>query len=438
MADRSPLPPYAGSLLQGVPYNILGSGMCQVTSALNSMACPPGGDGSSPLEQFLAFKPDGSAGPIEAGSSMLLQSVQTGSFCRVVQQLTQQRLVCDQSSQAAATPVTYTGTGLAYNGQIFNDPGAGQPLSLGGPGQQGTLLPAPIPTNTPVSVSVNGRGYVRVDHAASYAHVGRGDGTSPPELFLVQDPADPAARKLVRPGQEALLVSLQTGMYCRLALFTGDPDREVATQRASPPRSLLSSTRPPPPQQRAQRSPRASPALSTRARTPPPAPAPRQRRQQALKAPAGSRAVSHPPPRTLSARAGNSPVETASLPAGSIRPLATSRPAAPARPARLGWSPPSQTGSRPAAAPSSSSPQRAVSSTGGTAVLWGVLADQLSPRQATLLTYTVTGLTYQSTALQAKDVMFPLLWSNSSSAGGVSQDGLSPVAFKPVPGRSTI
>jgi hypothetical protein len=43
---------------------------------------------------------------------------------------TQIGMVCDQPTSATATPLTYTGDGLAYNGVQLVSPGPGQPLLL--------------------------------------------------------------------------------------------------------------------------------------------------------------------------------------------------------------------------------------------------------------------------------------------------------------------
>jgi hypothetical protein len=65
-------------------------------------------------------------------------------------------MVCDQPSAATATPLTYTGDGLAYNGMALVSTGLGQPLlldnstspALAGPTADNLTL-APVKTGKP-------------------------------------------------------------------------------------------------------------------------------------------------------------------------------------------------------------------------------------------------------------------------------------------------
>ncbi len=155
-----------------MPYNVLALGSCQLASPSTTMTCPVGGDGTTAPEQFIPARPDGRSDPIQPGEAMQLQSVQTGMWCRVVSKAGQQQIACDQPTRATATPLTYTGRGLAYNGAPFFNPGAGQPAYFSTPGTAGTsatFLPPPIPTNTPVNIMVPSKGYLRVDNITGYA-----------------------------------------------------------------------------------------------------------------------------------------------------------------------------------------------------------------------------------------------------------------------------
>ena len=49
----------------------------------------------------------------------------------------------------------------------------------------------------------------------------------------LQNPNDPKST-LVRAGQEAILKSQQTGMYCRLATYTGEPSNYVKVRGCTP------------------------------------------------------------------------------------------------------------------------------------------------------------------------------------------------------------
>ncbi len=263
----------AGPILPSMPYNLWAPGTCQVTSPASFMICPDGGDGTSAPEQFVAYRPDNGGSPIMPGEPMYLQSVQTGRFCRVVQQATRQQIACDQSSTETATQLVYTGSGASYNGQPFINPGSSQPIYFGtaaAAAQAAAFLPPPIPTNTAMSIAMPGRGFLRTDNVTAYAYCGNGNGLTPPELFVAIDPSDPTAKKTVRPGQRVLLRSLQTGLILRLAAFVGDPDAVINVQ------ALAGGAGSPPPRRARAASVSRPPALAVRqARPPPKAPAAR-------------------------------------------------------------------------------------------------------------------------------------------------------------------
>jgi hypothetical protein len=76
------------------------------------MTCPgTDGTGTSRPEQFIPFRPDLTAQPILPGQETLLQSLQTGKFCRIVVVAGVSVVQCDVDTPAEATPVVYTGTG---------------------------------------------------------------------------------------------------------------------------------------------------------------------------------------------------------------------------------------------------------------------------------------------------------------------------------------
>ena len=116
------------------------------------------GSGGTTPEQYLAFHPDdlASTSPIQPYDTAVLQSVETGLWCRLApltSNQTQIGMVCDQSSAATGTPLTYTGDGLSYNGIDLVATGPGQPLLLenttrvpvAGPSADNlTLAPAPV------------------------------------------------------------------------------------------------------------------------------------------------------------------------------------------------------------------------------------------------------------------------------------------------------
>jgi hypothetical protein len=62
-----------------VPNYIAGNGVCRVDSATSYVYCPnPGGNGSSPAEQFIPVRPDGGSSPIAPGQPTYLKSELTG------------------------------------------------------------------------------------------------------------------------------------------------------------------------------------------------------------------------------------------------------------------------------------------------------------------------------------------------------------------------
>jgi hypothetical protein len=204
------------------------------------MVCPANGTGTTVPEQFTLYRPDGGSSPILPGETMIMKSDQTGKYCRITVIGGLEQILCDQDTPATATPFTYTGSGMSYNGKPLVSPGGGLPSYFGPSGSAptpATFVPPPLEPNTPVRISVPSQGFLRVDNLTSYAYCGDGDGTTPPELFYVAQ-AEPAATDLVKGGQTAFLISAATGKYCRLAVYTGDPSNYVvasATGRAQKP-----------------------------------------------------------------------------------------------------------------------------------------------------------------------------------------------------------
>jgi hypothetical protein len=105
------------------------------------------GTGGTAPEQYLAFHAGNltSSSPIQPYTTTVLQSVQTGLYCRLAplpSNTTQIGMVCDQASASTATVLTYTGDGLSYNGIDLVATGPGQPLLL----ENTTASPVPGPT----------------------------------------------------------------------------------------------------------------------------------------------------------------------------------------------------------------------------------------------------------------------------------------------------
>jgi hypothetical protein len=102
--------------------------------------------GSNPAEQFVLTSPSGSGtAPIVPGTSTYVQSVATGMYCRVVPGTTanSQEIKCDQPTPATATLMTYTGSGLAYDGMTLGTSGPGKPATVNRGPPVNPLNPAP-------------------------------------------------------------------------------------------------------------------------------------------------------------------------------------------------------------------------------------------------------------------------------------------------------
>ena len=309
-----------------------------------------------------------------------------------------QQVACDQSTMATAARLVYTGAGASVSAQPLVNPGSGKPVYLAPVGTTAgatmSFLPPPIPTNTPIAINMPGQCYVRVDNSSNPAWCGNGGGTTSPELWYAVDPSDPSSKKLVRPGQKAVLMSLQTGLFARLQLYTQGPGAVVAARKAPPPplRSAASS-RPPRPagvQTLLVQVPPALPGLTPKVGPPPvkPKPSPVVSSTNRTRSPARPQ----PPPNRMP-----SAIKTTGTPASS-----------PEFGLMLSRNP------------------RSTSSV----ATWAVVADQPTIASATPFTYTVAGLTYQGLPLKAAGPLLPLLWSNESSLSGAAG-----AAFVPAPGE---
>ena len=118
------------------PINIVtGSGSYVHNDNTTSPSLSGTGDGSTAPEQYRAYDPanPASTDPIQAGDTTILRSEQTGQYCRLAPLPTnssQLGMICDLATAASATPFTYTGSGLSYNGIPLVSTGPGAPLVL--------------------------------------------------------------------------------------------------------------------------------------------------------------------------------------------------------------------------------------------------------------------------------------------------------------------
>jgi hypothetical protein len=78
-------------------------------------------------------------------------------------------------------------------------------------------VPSLLLVNMPISLVTGSGAYVMVDTAASPAIAANGTGATAPEQFIAVQPNATASITPIQPGGEAILRSVATGAYCRLA-----------------------------------------------------------------------------------------------------------------------------------------------------------------------------------------------------------------------------
>ena len=91
--------------------------------------------GTTLPEIYTAYHPNnmGSSVPIQPGETAILQNEQTGQYCQLrglPSNSSQLGMFCDQPTPATATVMTYTGSGLSYQGQPLVASGPLAPLLL--------------------------------------------------------------------------------------------------------------------------------------------------------------------------------------------------------------------------------------------------------------------------------------------------------------------
>ena len=102
---------------------------------LTNYAYVGSGSGSTPPELYLAYHADdlGDRSLIQPGETTKLQNEETGMWCQLrplPSNSTQIGMICDQASPATATPMTYTGDGLSYQGVKLVAPAGGAGTTL--------------------------------------------------------------------------------------------------------------------------------------------------------------------------------------------------------------------------------------------------------------------------------------------------------------------
>jgi hypothetical protein len=191
------------------------------------------GNGSSPPEQFTAGDTANPGTSIEPGEPAILRSVATGMYCRLAAlpgtSPVQTGVLCDQhtAAAAAATPLQYTGSGLATSDGIpLVATSAGGPLVLANttttaPGPDDDNLAfahagAPLPVGVPLNLLSPGACRVSSLTAATNCPI-TGKGDTLPGRFILSRPD--AGTGHIQPGEAMLVKSEQTGKFCRVALI---------------------------------------------------------------------------------------------------------------------------------------------------------------------------------------------------------------------------
>ena len=112
----------------------------------NSSSSPPPG----PESQFEVYSADSHAaviGQLHVPSAVLLRSVKTGKYCRVVVRTDvpsgqQQQVKCDLDSPQGASQVVYNGTSITFQGQTLSSGGCSAcPVYLGQSGSNSSIVP---------------------------------------------------------------------------------------------------------------------------------------------------------------------------------------------------------------------------------------------------------------------------------------------------------
>ncbi len=192
-------------------------------SATSFVYCPDkNGTGTAPAEQFIPVRPDATSSPITPGEPVYWQSVQTGRYCRVVLDAGASKIRCDLPQPQGASLLTYTGTGMVFEGRPLVNPGGGAPLYLASPGTPAPPLafqPARGPSlsvGAPFMVLGNSTGTpFRSDNASSPAYLGAGGNATAAEMWSAYDANDPARGGPITPGTSVILKSKVMGQSWR-------------------------------------------------------------------------------------------------------------------------------------------------------------------------------------------------------------------------------
>jgi hypothetical protein len=224
------------------------------------------GNGSSPSETFTFTNPTDPTGPVNPGEPVLVKSEQTGMYCRVANTSTttaassartstasshfhtlsrtaqpppaQRRfqtttttpasagMICDVASPSYATNFTWTGTTITYNGASLSAPSTSptsptQPATFSNSttstAVQPTFAGPDIDANQPVTLGTS-TGCLAVDNTAQPIYTDSPcsqNDTS--QQFLLQPANGSTTATAIAPGEQTIIKSVETGLYCRVA-----------------------------------------------------------------------------------------------------------------------------------------------------------------------------------------------------------------------------
>ncbi len=80
---------------------------------------------------------------------------------------------------------------------------------------------------------------MRSDNTTAYAYCGNGTGVTAAEKYIAYDPSNPGGTKAVQMNQTIVLISVQTGLFCRLARY---PDSSASSSSRPTTRGLKQTT----------------------------------------------------------------------------------------------------------------------------------------------------------------------------------------------------
>jgi hypothetical protein len=253
-APNTPMqPPYVPSpaIKVALPYHIEAANdpmlVCRSDNATSNVYCGAGAGLILP-EQFVPYHPGDPfiTTDIPENSELVIHSALTGKWCRAVQiSLTRQGMICDRDDMAdASTLIYYKGTlamSIDSTLKMFITDGEGWPGYFTTPGVMplskfilGPLQPPSPPPPPPMPPTgdalipkacysifdLSSSMYCRATNATSFVSCQSGTGRTSPEVFLPCRPEDVTLNTPIAHGDNVILMSNASQMFCRVAPMT--------------------------------------------------------------------------------------------------------------------------------------------------------------------------------------------------------------------------